>query len=66
MRKARIISLREQKRYLAKIEILMDFLIDEVDIKNEIGEDRKFLSFDPVKYTTVKNYISAVMDLYYQ
>jgi hypothetical protein len=66
MRKTRIISLKEQKKYLTEIEILMNFLIDEIDIKNEIDENRKFSNFDSVKYTTAKGYISAVINLYYQ
>jgi hypothetical protein len=65
MRKTKIIFLKEQKRYLAEIEILINFFIDEIDIKDEISENRKFLIFDPVKYTTVKNYISAIINLYH-
>jgi hypothetical protein len=45
--------------------ILINSFIDEIDIKDEISENRKFLNFDPVKYTTAKNYISAIIDLYY-
>jgi hypothetical protein len=48
------------------MEILINFLIDEIDIKDEISENKKFLNFDSVKYTTVKNYISAIINLYYQ
>jgi hypothetical protein len=51
---------------LAEIEILIDFFIDEIDIKDEIDEDRKFSNFDFVKYMTAKNYISAIIDLYHQ
>jgi hypothetical protein len=47
------------------MKILMNSFIDEINIKNEISENRKFLNFDPVKYTTAKSYISAVMNLYY-
>jgi hypothetical protein len=65
VRKARIIFLRKQKRYLAEIRILMNSFIDEIDIKDKISENRKFLSFDPVKYTTTKGYISTIIDLYY-
>jgi hypothetical protein len=43
----------------------MNFFIDEINIKDEISENRKFLSFDSVKYTTVKDYISAIINLYY-
>jgi hypothetical protein len=43
----------------------MNFLIDEIDIKDEISENRKILNFDSVKYMTAKNYISAVINLYY-
>jgi hypothetical protein len=48
------------------MKILINFFIDEVDIKNEIDEDKKILNFDPVKYTTAKNYISAIINLYHQ
>jgi hypothetical protein len=48
------------------MEILINFFIDEIDIKNEISENRKPLNFDSVKYTTAKNYIFAIIDLYYQ
>jgi hypothetical protein len=44
----------------------MNFFIDEINIKNKISENRKFSNFDPVKYTTTKNYISAVINLYHQ
>jgi hypothetical protein len=45
--------------------MLMNSFIDEINIKNEIDENRKIFNIDPVKYTTVKNYISAVINLYY-
>jgi hypothetical protein len=51
---------------LTEIGILINFFIDEVDIKNEISENRKLLNFDPVKYTTAKDYIFAIINLYYQ
>jgi hypothetical protein len=57
--------LKKQKRYLTEIEILMNFLIDEIDIKDKISEDRKLSNFDFVKYTTAKSYISAIKNLYY-
>jgi hypothetical protein len=66
MRKARIIFLKEQKKYLAKIRILMNSFIDEIDIKNKISENKKFSNFDPIKYTTAKGYISAIINLYHQ
>jgi hypothetical protein len=65
IRKMKIIFLKKQKRYLTEIGILINFFIDEIDIKNKIGENRKFSNFDPVKYTTAKNYISAIINLYY-
>jgi hypothetical protein len=65
MKKARIISLKKQKKYLAEIGISIDFFIDEIDIKNDIGENKKIFNFDSVKYTTVKDYISAIINLYH-
>jgi hypothetical protein len=47
------------------MEFLIEIFIDEINIKNEISENRKFLNFDLVKYTTVKDYISAVINLYH-
>jgi hypothetical protein len=65
IRKTRIIFLKKQKKYLTEIEILINSFIDEINIKNKIGENKKFSNFDPVKYMTAKNYISAIMNLYH-
>jgi hypothetical protein len=65
MKKTRIISLKKQKRYLTEMEILINSFTDEINIKNEINENKKLSNFDPVKYTTAKNYISAIINLYH-
>jgi hypothetical protein len=65
MRKAKIIFLKKQKKYLAEIKILMNFFIDEINIKDKISENKKLSNFDPVKYMTAKDYISAIINLYY-
>jgi hypothetical protein len=43
----------------------MNSFIDEIDIKDKIGEDKKLLNFDSVKYMTAKGYISAIINLYH-